>query len=248
MRVGFLSDIHGNIEALIPAYDALVNAKCDKIISVGDVVGYCARPNECIAFLRDREIPSVRGNHDHYVGHQSSTYNIQAYAIEAITWTRRILDPANMEWIRELPLMMEIDDELSCVHASMEYLDGIHWPYVLDLRSASFHFLKQEKRYCVCGHSHIPLLFSFHDETHQTKIEMLKTGISVSDQDFKYLFNPGAVGQPRDFDTRASVIVFDTESHMIELLRVSYDVEKAQKQIIDAKLPGILAERLARGR
>lgn len=245
MRLGIFTDIHSNYEALAASYDALKNASCDKIVCIGDIVGYGAKPSECIAFIRDHGIDTVRGNHDHYTTLTDNDWDIQPYALEVIQWTRKNISSDQMEWLGSLPFKMSIDGVLF-VHASLEAFDGEYWPYILDTKTALFHFFAQDTKFAFFGHTHIPLFFTY-DENNRISIEILKSRTIPKDTKCKYLINPGAVGQPRDFDFRSAVVVFDTETFSLELIRVLYDVRKVQMQIIDAGLPRILAERLSRG-
>lgn len=245
MRLGILSDIHGNIGALESAWDALVDAGCDKIVCAGDVVGYGARPAECIEFVREHEIDTVRGNHDHYVAFPAREYEIQKYAMDAIVWTRNELSDEHLNWLGNLPFRLDLAGT-TIVHASLEARDGVYWPYILDSKTAMFHFYLQESRYAFFGHTHIPLLFSYDGHAH-IDIEILRSKRLEGSSETKFLINPGSVGQPRDYDCRSSSVVFDTESGDIRLLRSSYDVQEAQEQILAAGLPPILAARLSRG-
>jgi len=245
MRLGILSDIHSNFEALDSAYKALSNAGCDKIVCAGDVVGYGAKPKECIDFVREKGIDTVRGNHDHYVASPNAEYEVQQYAKDAIKWTQTALDQDSVAWLAALPFKLTVDGVM-IVHASLEALDGDYWPYILDTKSAMFHFYIQETRYAFFGHTHIPLLFTF-DGSRRIEIEILRSRVLTGPEGTKYLINPGSVGQPRDFDSRSSSCVFDTVSGETTLIRTAYDVQKVQSQILAAGLPTLLAARLSRG-
>ncbi len=245
MRLGILSDIHSNFEALESAYKALSSSACDKIVCAGDVVGYGAMPKECIDFIRDKQIDTVRGNHDHYVASPNSDYVVQQYARDAINWTKANLDSERLAWLGALPFKMAVDG-VTIVHASLEALDGEYWPYILDTKSAMFHFFLQEGRYAFFGHTHIPLLFTF-DGGQRIEIEILRSRSLKGGKDTKFLINPGSVGQPRDFDSRSSCCVFDTATGDLALIRTAYDVQKVQGQILAAGLPTLLAARLSRG-
>ncbi|OGV47560.1 MAG: hypothetical protein A2017_11345 [Lentisphaerae bacterium GWF2_44_16] len=245
MRLGILTDIHSNFEALAVSYEALVKAGSDKIICIGDIVGYGAKPKECIDFIREKNISSVKGNHDHYTAVEEREWDIQPYAREVIKWTRSVLDASSLEWLNGLPFKLESDGVLF-VHSSLEALDGEYWPYVLDVRTALFHFFSQDVKFAFFGHTHIPLFFTYNEE-HKISIEILKSRTVPKNVNAKYLINPGSVGQPRDFDSRSAVLLFDTETCEINLIRVPYDIRKVQDQIISAGLPRLLAERLSRG-
>ncbi len=245
MRLAIFTDIHSNLEALEASYKALKTVGFDKAVCIGDIVGYGANPRECIDFLRDREVMSVKGNHDHYVTQERKVWDIQPYAREAICWTQDVLDEDHVDWLRKLPYLLEVEGALF-VHSSLEALDGEYWPYILDPKSALFHFFLQDVQFAFFGHTHIPLFFNY-DENNKISIEILKTRTIPKDSRSQYLINPGSVGQPRDFDSRSAVVIFDTEERKIEVIRVEYDIRKTQDKILEVGLPKILAERLSRG-
>jgi diadenosine tetraphosphatase ApaH/serine/threonine PP2A family protein phosphatase len=244
MKIGVFGDIHNNIEALRAAYGALEKAGCDATVCLGDVVGYGASPEECIDFVRERNIPCVRGNHDHYTVQPLDHWAIQPYAKRAIEWMKERLSSDYMDWLDALPFTYEMEG-IQFVHASLETSDGSCWPYILNQQTAIFHFFMQKTRFCFFGHTHIPLLFTSNKG--QVVFELLSDRRFPGAGGAKYLMNPGSVGQPRDFDVRASAAVFDTKTRDVELIRVEYDVEGAQKKIIDAGLPESLAKRLSMG-
>lgn len=245
MRLGVFSDVHSNYEALKASFAALEQSGVDKFICAGDIVGYGANPKECIEFIREREILCVKGNHDHYTTLLKGPWDIQPYAEEVIRWTQMVLDKEDIDYLTALPYTASCENVLFA-HASLEAIDGEYWPYILDPKTALFHFFLQDTRFAFFGHTHIPLFFTY-DENHKISIEILKSRKIPDEQDKQYLINPGSVGQPRDFDARSSVVIFDTESYDIELLRVEYDIARTQKSIISAGLPKLLADRLSRG-
>lgn len=245
MRYGIISDIHSNIEALTASYDGLLKCNCDKIISLGDVVGYGPSPSECIDFVRKHDILSIKGNHDAYTADASEgkSWDVQEYARKSILWTRTMLREDQLKWLRDLPYTFKLNN-LQFVHASMETMDGEYWPYVLDQKTALFHFYLQETDIAFCGHIHIPLLFTYRKGG--IVMEMLKEK-ELCEPDVKYLVNPGAVGQPRDSDWRSAAAVYDSSTRKVTPVRVEYDVAATQEKIRQAGLPAVLAERLSRG-
>ena len=100
------------------------------------------------------------------------------------------------------------------------------------------------------GHTHVQGVFICHTigvqriqgPGHDAETVEIEIGKSL-----RYLVNPGSVGQPRDGDPRAGYAIYDSEQRVVTLHRVAYDVQGAQKQIVDAGLPGVLALRLATG-
>jgi len=247
MLLGVLGDIHGNIEALTSVYDKLIGLGCQRLVCLGDIVGYGASPGECIDFLRDRDITCVKGNHDFFaLDHQEKIdWEMQDYTRDAIIWTQGQLTEEQFNWLETLPLSVKIDD-MQFVHSSMETLEGEYWPYIMDPKAAQFHFYLQECQVAFCGHIHIPLLFTC-SESNGIKMEMLKAVSLDLQSDNKYLISPGAVGQPRDLDWRASAVVYDSLSGRVEPIRMEYDVAMTKEKIIAAGLSEDLAERLSSG-
>ncbi|HBC85901.1 MAG TPA: metallophosphoesterase [Lentisphaeria bacterium] len=244
MLLGIIGDIHGNIEALSSTYEALQEAGCQKIVCTGDIVGYCASPAECIDFVRDKKILSIRGNHDHYTTQKNTDWNIQPYAKQVIQWTQNTLPEDYLAWLDTLPYQLEVEG-VQFVHSSLESLDGKTWPYILSAQSALFHFFLQTTKFCFYGHTHIPLIFILNRGN--VTIEMLTSRSLAKAKGEKFLLNSGSVGQPRDFDSRASAVIFDTKKLDLRLIRVKYNIEQAQLKILAAGLPGQLAERLSAG-
>ncbi|MDD5728324.1 MAG: metallophosphoesterase family protein [Victivallales bacterium] len=247
MLLGVFGDIHGNYEALASIYEKLEDHGCERIICLGDVVGYGASPGRCIDFLRYRDIECIKGNHDFFaLDHAASRdWEMQDYGRDAILWTQKQLSMEQFAWLESLPFSLCVDG-IQFVHASMETVDGEYWPYILDAKTAQFHFYLQESQVAFCGHLHIPLLFSCSGEG-GIKMEMLKTKVLDLTSGDKFLISPGAAGQPRDLDWRASAVCYDTLTGLVEPVRAEYNVEASKEKIFAAGLSEDLAERLSRG-
>jgi len=244
MLLGIIGDIHSNIEALTSCHKAIKDAGCSKIVCTGDIVGYGASPKECIDFVRNRKIESIRGNHDHYTTQRDSGWDIHPSAKKVITWMQQTLPKEYISWLDALPYQMEVEG-VQFIHSSLENVDGKNWPYILSKQSALFHFFLQHSKFCFYGHTHIPLIFTLKHGN--VSIEMLTSRNIGNLKGEKYLLNPGSVGQPRDFDSRASTVIFDTKSHELHSIRAKYNIKHAQLKILAAGLPRQIAERLSSG-
>ena len=245
MRYLVISDIHGNFEALQAALEA---APFDRVLCLGDLVGYGASPNEVVDKIRElAPAGQVRGNHDKVVAGLNDGYHFVSHALAAANWSREQLTKENLRYISSLPEgPVEVDSLITLSHGSPadeeQYILG-----EMDARS-SFHAFKTAV--CFFGHSHIgvvigvqqggPLFVRFPKTDEQLCIDP-----ATYDQ---YLINPGSVGQPRDGDRRGSAALIDTESMMIQFLRFEYDIAIAQEKIRKAGLPEMLAARLEQGR
>jgi diadenosine tetraphosphatase ApaH/serine/threonine PP2A family protein phosphatase len=222
--------------------EALDRAKVDSLVCTGDVVGYGACPRECIDIVRERNIPTVKGNHDEYVTQVGGQWRIQPDAREGVLWTQKTISESHMAWLEALPRVLSLDG-LQVLHASHAWWP--RWSYVINERTAVHNFVFQPSRITFNGHTHVPLCVS-HQAQHMPQLEMLHNMFLPRTP--RLLVGVGSVGQPRDGDPRACGVVYDTESGAIRLVRVAYDVETAQARIRKAGLPDELAVRLAQGR
>jgi diadenosine tetraphosphatase ApaH/serine/threonine PP2A family protein phosphatase len=239
-RLGIISDIHANLEALEAVLNALEDATVDQIVCCGDVVGYGASPNECVALLRERGIPSVMGNHDAAVLDDDELAHFNRIARDAVVWTREIIEPENLKWLREQPMSLAVGDAL-IVHASPQ--EPEKWNYVLYYSDAIQAFEHFSELMCFIGHSHQPFFITLRgkDIAHQQQSHI------TLGEDERHLINVGSVGQPRDRDSRAAYVIADFAAGCVNLERAEYDIETAQEKIRCAGAPPELAERLALG-
>jgi len=240
MRIAIFSDIHANLEALEAVLADARERKCTDFVCLGDVVGYNANPHECVERVRAMDCPIVKGNHDEQASLVESSRDFNEMAEQAIQWTRDNLTNEDKEWLRDLRLQRQVRD-FTIVHATLD-TPG-QWGYVFNNVDAAASFTYQHTTVCFFGHTHVPMAFIRDDGVHRVRIEQLRIEPSK-----KYFINTGSVGQPRDADWRAAYCVYDIENNSVEQRRVKYDVATAQKKIIKAGLPHLLAERLAIGR
>ncbi len=241
MKIGFLGDIHSNIDALKAVLQALDENGVDKIFCTGDIVGYGAAPAECIDLIRERNIPCVKGNHDEYTTQLGADWLIQPDARTVIHWTQEVLGDSYINWLAQLPRVIEFKN-ISILHASHVWWP--RWPYVINEKAAINNFIFQSSRISFNGHSHVPLCVSWR-VNERPELEWLKNMFVPRKQ--KLLIAVGSVGQPRDGDPRACCVIYDTTQHSLRIVRIAYDIAAAQKKILEAGLPDTLARRLDSG-
>ena len=157
MRYGILGDIHANLEALETVVDKLREETVDKWISVGDVVGYGADPKACIKFVQELECTVVAGNHDFAVCNRLNVDFFNAYAREAVLWTRKQLSDEEMGFLEELELTAVLDDEVSVVHGSLNFPEM--FDYIQTSYDAHLSLQALTTPVCFLGHSHVPVTF-----------------------------------------------------------------------------------------
>ena len=240
MRYGVFGDIHGNLEALNAVIGDMTAQAVDVHVCTGDIVGYGANPSECLSRVREIASIVIAGNHDHAVAEKLSIDFFNAYAREAVIWTRRQITGEERDYLYGLPLVHQ-DEVFTVVHGTLNYpqmFDYIQTSYDAYL---SLELLKTPV--CFLGHSHVPVTFYQADS-----IDMTLENVIEIKEGMKYLVNVGSVGQPRDENPLASYAVFDSDTMIVEIRRVDYEIETASRKIIEANLPPILAERLFYGR
>lgn len=260
-----ISDIHGNFEALEAVLSDIPEG-VERIYCLGDVIGYGASPNECCEAVRQRDMPTITGNHDLAVTDLETDLSwFNPVAARAVLWTREQLTQENADFLLGRPRMMQTQGALF-VHGSVRDPDE----YIINTASAEENLTVLRKEYenvpvCFFGHTHVKAIAPAPPEENETDDEDSALGDAGGDQESvldlseggPYLVNPGSVGQPRDGDTFASyVLVEPAKAHngaapagpQVLYRFVEYDIEKAQGKIRAAGLPKMLAERLALGR
>ena len=248
MRYLIISDIHGNLEALDAVVGAMTPLGYDQVLVLGDLVGYGADPNGVIDRVRALEpYKIIRGNHDKVAAGLEDGESFNIVARSAVQWTHDTLTPENREYLLNLPPgPIEVDDRIEICHGSPFDEDA----YVFDELDGLRAFESSTRQLCLFGHTHVAVAFrrtpdrldllAGPGETHELKI-VLEPGAM-------YLINAGSVGQPRDGDPRAAAAIVDAKAGYIELFRIVYPIEEAQRKIRAAGLPDVLAKRLALGR
>ena len=250
-----LSDIHGNEEALKVVLAAIDDLAVDQIICLGDSVDYGPRSQQVLSMLRERNIPSIKGNHD-------------AASTGAMGWER--FSTKNHESLALMQAQLT-DEEKEYLNSQPETLDlgwgeAVHGsPYdilghdVRDAESALQVFRLAPGRMYLVGHTHVPVAYAYSPRKPvkmtpgRVKVrDFSKPGTRrlVLDPMVRYILNPGSVGQPRDMDPRTAFAVVEHENDVAQAVtwyRLPYDWHLVKNQIIEAGLPSLYGERLLVG-
>ena len=247
MRYLVLTDIHANLEALEVCLADAATQGYDQTLVLGDLVGYGPNPNEVVERVQTlRSAGVIRGNHDKVACGIEQPDGFNAVARRAALWTADILTAANRTWLAELPKgPVFIDDLIEICHGSPFDEDA----YVFDELDAVRALKMSQRPLCLFGHTHYPVTFALTDGRVDTLggPHSLDGPLFVQDGS-KYLLNPGAVGQPRDGDSRTAYAIADTSEKRVDLFRLKYPIETTQAKVVKAGLPEVLAQRLAVGR
>jgi len=246
MRIALLADIHANREALDAVLAALPTRGVERIVLLGDMIGYGADPVYCTEKameLVEAGALAVLGNHDAAL--EEAKPDMNGMAMAALDWTRGQLQPAHRAFLAALPLSVEEEDRLY-VHASARVPRA--WDYVSGANAAERCIRAASARLIFVGHVHVPCLW-----------RLTSAGTASAHQPEAGIANPlarsqrwlgviGAVGQPRDGSPAAAFAIHDTERHTLTYERVAYDHFTAARKVREAGLPPALSERLLRGR
>ena len=242
MKYGIIADIHSNLEALETVLLELSGV--DKIVCLGDIVGYGPNPNECCQKIRELKCITVAGNHEKAVIQEMSLEFFNKNAGEAVLWTREKITPDNFEYLKRLPLIEKMDDFVA-VHGSLR---NPLEEYLTSLAEGIPTLEEMEAPICFVGHSHVPLVI-FKSENGSYDGRRLQDREEINTKLFtKMVLNPGGVGQPRDRDPRASYAIYDSEKKLATFYRVSYNIGTVQEKMRQENLPVSLIERIAYGR
>ena len=251
MRYAVLSDIHANLEALAAVLEALAAERIERVLCLGDIVGYGADPAACLAKVAGCQGVSVGGNHDLACVGKLDLGWFNDLARASLIWTRDRLGFPELDQLRRLPLTAT-EGPFSLVHGTLRHPQ--RFEYLVDAAQAIDTLMVCTTLMCLAGHTHLPCFLEY-DRQAGRLARILTRPEELADAPFdadparvRYLLNPGSVGQPRDGDPRASAAIVDTDAARIRVLRVPYDVGAAQRKIRAAGLPGFLADRLAIGR
>lgn len=238
--------MHGNWDAFAAVLRRIRRKRFDATLVLGDLVGYGAGPNQVVEAVRNHEgtVHVVRGNHDKVVCELEDGSNFNQPALAAARWTTERLTPANMRFVKEMPLgPCEIEEDLHICHGSPLDEDT----YVFSIYDAYEIFSNYPANVVFFGHTHIPSLFVQQAKGIEVSVVQGESFTLKLEDERRYLLNPGSIGQPRDRDPRASFITYDSETRVVRWQRVDYPISKAQERIVKSGLPKVLADRLSLG-
>ncbi len=239
MKIGIFSDTHANLEALRSVLDAFKEEGVDKLVCLGDTVGYGANPNECCDLVRQHAAFTILGNHDAAVaGRMDYSYYYDA-ARQALDLHATLLTAENMTWLQGLPYEVR-EGHVSFCHGSPVNIEEFEYIFAPEQAARCLPEWERLADVTFIGHSHLCKSFALdRDDVHEVVSQKFELRAG-----HKYIISVGSVGQPRDYDNRASYTVYDTEARLFEFKRISYDIDTAAQKIFSAKLERNFGNRL----
>lgn len=241
MRTCILTDIHANLEALTACLDVAASLSVDRLVCLGDTVGYGSDPDACCDLVRERCAFSVLGNHDAAVAGRMDYSYYYAAAREVLDWTAAHVSSENLAWLRRLDYSRP-EGNVLYGHASPR--DPAAFEYVFALEQAEDLLIRAPKlsHLSFIGHSHLQRAFVLGPEVKDVWAEKVRIEDART-----YLCSIGSCGQPRDYDPRACFGIWDDVAKTVEFHRVAYDAEKTARKILAAGLSPHFARRLLHG-
>jgi diadenosine tetraphosphatase ApaH/serine/threonine PP2A family protein phosphatase len=247
MRLAVLADVHANLEAMQACLDHARARGADRILLLGDLVGYGADPGAVVDIaiaLVGAGAVALLGNHDEAAIGTGAT-GMNDMAATAMDWTRGRLRDTHRRFLAGLPLS-HAEGGLLFVHA--EASAPRRWRYVTDGQAALRSLEATTAHATFCGHVHRPALYSLGETTKLNAFRPVAGAPVPLARGRRWLAVLGAVGQPRDGDPTACYAMLDTVQLGVTWHRVPYDIAAAAEKIRVAGLPPGLAERLFVGR
>lgn len=223
---GVLGDIHANLEALRAALAGLEERGVSELLCVGDVVGYNADPDECVALVRSRAVRVIAGNHDLIATRQLGFDRCSNKARYALERTRRTLGPSTTEWLEQLPSRLLIEGKIALVHGGVRDVQlYLKTPQLVARNAELLRLDLPDARICFFGHSHAQKLY----EIEGGAVRELELSTGRLDPGKLYFVNAGSVDAQRKPEHRlAEFALFDSSAWTVEFLRVPYDAAAAE--------------------
>jgi predicted phosphodiesterase len=240
MRIAIISDIHGNMEAFDQVLRDIDNASVEKIISLGDNIGYGPEPENVIRRIQERKIFSVLGNHEMAVADHTHLSWFNSIAQESLRKTAEMLSPDSYKYIFSLKSSL---NRYKCrfVHGFPPDSPTIY-AFQVSERQLLETFFNLEEQVCFIGHTHYLQLMAFDGQA--VTAAPLHRGTSVLSEGRQYIVNVGSVGQPRDGNNNAKYVIYDTRANTIEVRFIPYDIAAVVEKIYAAGLPSVHGDRL----
>jgi predicted phosphodiesterase len=224
VKLALISEIHANAEALAATLDDIAAHAADRVVCVGDIVGYNTKPRECIALLRAAGALCVAGNHDRAVTGQITTETFSSTAASAVDWTRKRLRQDDIAFLKDLPVKAVVDNKLIAVHGAL-HLDAGSETVRLDtdarraLSMAALISHPSRARICAFGHAQELAIY----ERHRGKTVAVPDDEIELRRDAYYLINPGAVDAAPGAEPHATYMLLDLAQRTLAVRRVDYN-------------------------
>lgn len=221
MRVAVISDVHSNNEALKSVLADIRRRAAQRVVCLGDLVGYNGFPSETLALFRVSGIACVHGNHDLMAINELEPVECGPDARKAILWTRDVLSEEEKEFLRGLPPQVILEPDMICVHSCLgDPVGHLMQPEQFYVQHLALRRFDQRLRICFTGHSHVQEVVEIRAQGEV--VRSTQRTPRLNDNSF-YFVNPGSVGHPVGSDYQATYAIYDSASKTVEFCRVPYN-------------------------
>ena len=240
MKVAIISDIHGNYDAFQEVMADIGRSKVDRIVSLGDNIGYGPEPDRVVQMIMAQDIPSVQGNHELAIKDEEYLNWFNPVACKSLIKTRAMLSESSIGFVTELEPFITVDD---CRYVHGFPPDSPLIYMFQESESRKKQILKKiPQRLSFIGHTHTLEMIGYDGKT--MEYSDLPRGLTKLQADKKYIINVGSVGQPRDTSNDAKYVIWDSSADIIDVRFIAYDIAAVVQKIKDAGLPESHASRL----
>ena len=243
MRIAIISDVHSNLEALLEVTKEIERLDVDRVICLGDVVGYGASPEPCCDIVRELAEITLLGNHDAAVSGRMDYGAYYEAARQVLDWTANALTQNSLAWLRSLPYAYRFGD-LCFSHGAPPRPESYEYIFAVEQMEALSPHFQDLAEVTFIGHSHMSKVFALSAD--EEYFEVRDSTVTIQ-RGLKYVISVGSVGQPRDYDNRACFTVYDSVKRTSQFHRVEYDIESSARRIFDADLALNFGKRLFLG-
>ena len=243
MRIAVMSDIHGNFEALEAVLLDIDHSEIDRIVNLGDSIGYGPEPEDVLNLIEKRNIVNILGNHEQAILDKTYRQCFMRGALNSTEQTMKFLTAASLAYLKTLSKTESLNEALF-VHGCPP---DSHTMYLNHLTISEIEDVYQSfpNKIAFAGHTHRFMLISYDCKT--VDFLSVKEEPIVLDPNLRYIFNTGSVGQPRDNDSMAGYVIWDTVPNSLEVKRMPYDIRSTADKIIKRGFKKYDADRLFAG-
>jgi predicted phosphodiesterase len=239
MKIAILGDIHGNLEALEAVLIAVGREGANRVICLGDIVGYGPDPLGCIYRLQEVEADLVLGNHDQAILFPEKIRSFNPFARPSLLHAHEIIGVDERSFLKKSTMQLEMD---GAIFSHANPIAPEEWEPLFMHRKISWCMDHLEHTMAFVGHTHHAMI---HCKMRSRTLALTSSTVAIGPH--QYLVNPGSVGQPRDGDWRASYALWDLAGGYVELQRVEYAVKRTKEKMLNLGYPDFTAQRLVKG-
>lgn len=230
MRYALVSDIHANIQAWNAVLLDIREHNIDKIICLGDIVGYGPNPAEVLESVHTNVDFFILGNHDAVICGKMSPDVFNDKAKEIIRWTQGALNRNAATFLRKVPLSL-VGDTFRCCHGSFANPGMFDYIFTEEDAMESFHAVSEQVLFC--GHTHVPELYVLGGSGIAHRLDAQDF---VLENNKRYIVNVGSVGNPRAGAPLASYCIYDADSMAVFWRSVHFDIYSYKQTLIEKQL------------